>query len=325
MQKKIVSYSVLIILLSIFLTYVATSVINNPDIIAYMSLIDMTSSVGLGRVEPVLALFAIPAKYFSQSLPVSSIYVFYFSYILLIQLFLFFGFFNLFEGRANKSFVVLLFWNLSYGLIHGLIQIRFGLANAVSMYVFSLLFLNSSKTRIGLHSTFSFFTHYSSVLIVLSNLYVKLVKKIQLKYKIFSIHMAVILALYLFKIGALFGFLPDFMYRRIVAYLSLGKTVSQSVIIISVILYILLIFSPRIKNVKINSLRLFGAISFIPYFIVPEYEILIRVGMGFQYLLIPYLFLTYKCKKMLFFTTLPLLSFYLYKLYSSFNALIQYL
>lgn len=82
--------------------------------------------------------------------------------------------------------------------------------------------------------------------------------------------------------------------------------------------------SPKLNSVKLNNLKYYGALSFLPYFIVPEYEILIRLGVGFQYLLIPYLFLTIQFKKAIP-TTVLLVSFFSYKIYSASMALGSYL
>ena len=86
-----------------------------------------------------------------------------------------------------------------------------------------------------------------------------------------------------------------------------------------------MVLSPKLNDEKLNSLKIYGAVGFLPYFIVPELEILIRLGIPFQYLLLVYLVLTYKYRKMLVYTTLPLMVFYGYKVYSNLNAFLGYL
>lgn len=131
----------------------------------------------------------------------------------------------------------------------------------------------------------------------------------------------------LFKFGTIFSLLPEFLYGRIAGYLSGDQIepVSALTMIISFFCYLLMILAPKSKNEINNSLRIYGALGFIPYFLVPDLEILVRLGISFQYLLIPYLLLTYKIKKMFLFTTFPLIIFFCYKFNSSFNAFIEYL
>ncbi len=313
-------YLCFLLLVSILLAYVAIEVINNPDLGAYTTLTQMGKDA---PVEPVFGVIISVSKLIHEIIGVDTIFLVYFIHIYFIQIFLFLGFSNLYNKAYNKAFISVFFWFLLYSLIHLLIQIRFGLANSISFYVFSLLYTHYRILKVLFFSSFSFLTHYSSILIVLSNIFMKI--NTLFKHKIMLIHSSFVIALILFKKGLLFSFLPSFMYVRIVSYLSGYKTVSLPVVIISLILYVLLVLSPKIENRKINNLKLFGAISFIPYFIVPEYEILIRLGSSFQYLLIPYFFLTYRSKKMLLFSTLPLLLFFLYKIQSNINAFIGYL
>ena len=103
----------------------------------------------------------------------------------------------------------------------------------------------------------------------------------------------------------------------------IDKTSIQS-IYMSLIYYLILILSPKFNNFKLDSLRFYGALGFLPYFIVPDIEILVRLGIAFQYLLLPYLILTARYKKVLFFSTIPLSIFFLYKFYSGINSLIEY-
>ncbi|MDC4370981.1 hypothetical protein OHV45_13455, partial [Acinetobacter baumannii] len=102
-----------------------------------------------------------------------------------------------------------------------------------------------------------------------------------------------------------------------------GVSIATSVI--SFICYLTLILCPRLNDEKLNSLRIYGALGFLPYFITPELEILVRLGIPFQYLLLIYLFLTFRIKKVAILSTIPLLAFYSYKIFSSVGAFIGYL
>ena len=226
-----------------------------------------------------------------------------------------------------KSNILLLIWISVYWSIHLLIQIRFGLANAIFVYIYSFSYVKSSFSKISIFSLIGFFTHYSSILALMSFFMIYLRKVIFNKNSYKIVHISFMGFLLLFKFGAIFNILPSFLLGRISNYIGNDNLDSTSVIsiYISLFCYIILVLSPKLNDEKLNSLKIYGAVGFLPYFIVPELEILIRLGIPFQYLLLVYLVLTYKYRKMLVYTTLPLMVFYGYKVYSNLNAFLGYL
>lgn len=313
---------------SLFLVFISTNVIDNPDLDAYLTL--LTTSTGFSlSIEPTIYLFSTISRFFSEIFFIDPIYIFYFQYIFLIQFFLILGFLKYTYGSLCKSLLILFAWFLTYGTLHSLVQIRFGLANAMIIYLFSLSLSKKINFNFYLISVMAFFTHYSSVLAVAC------VNIINVKKSIFKIpislfiHIVFIFFLLLFKFGHIFSFLPDFLMARLFGYLSDGDSANASggisSVIMSFFLYVILMLTPKIKDNISNNLRVYGALGFLPYFLVPNLEILVRLGIAFQYLLLPYLFLTFNLKKVLLFSTVPLIFFYIYKIYSNFNIFINYL
>jgi len=325
-NKYFLLYYFLILIISFFLTFLATSVINNPDIGSYLDILMSADELGFS-LEPVVGIISLISRWMSLITGLDSLYLFYFIHLILINFFIFYSFKNIFNSRVVVAFFALLSWLLAYGVIHSLIQVRFGLANAIFLYIFSLLFIRSSFAKTLIFGTFATFTHYSSILAVFSLFFIKFRK---VTYNIESykiIHVGFAILLLLFKFGAIFSFLPEVMLGRISGYIGNNYVDQVSVfsIYISFFCYVVLILSPRFEDDKINYLKIYGALGFLPYFMVPELEIIIRLGIPFQYLLLPYLFLTFKKRSVLLSTTIPLLMFFSYKIYSNINSFLGYL
>lgn len=323
-KKRLLGYP-LIILLAFIYTLLAIYSINNPDYPNYQDLVKSfsTESITL-NIEPILGVLSYISIIISDSTGVDSTIVIYFMYILLMQIFLYLALLNIFNNLI-KSSLILILWFFLYGTIHFLIQIRFGLANCVFLYLFSLTFIRSSFTKFGMISVLTFLTHYSSILSIFSA-FVERFKNIffaRKSFYIFNIVFAFVL-IAVTKLNLLY-LLPDFMLGRISNYFQSDlEGVSVFTTIMSIFLYLLLFFTKPGTN-KIDSLRMYGVASFLPYIITPEVEILVRLGTGLQYLLLPYFFLTYKIKRLLLTSTIPLLFFYIYKLYSNITAFMSYL
>lgn len=311
---------------TIFFVRISLYLIKNPDLDAYKSLLRTSSEFSL-NIEPTILLFSSISYFFYDLLAIEPIQFFYFQYIYLIQLFLFLGFYNL----TNRSFILsnllLGLWLLMYGTLHALVQIRFGLANALFVYAFSLIFTDTKKIKIYILSVLAFFTHYSSALAIGSLNIIRL-KSDFLKINII-VHLFFILFLLFFKFGHILNFLPPFMMARLSGYLNgddlSNVSNSNASILMSLICYIILILTPKLSDPKLNALKIYGSLGFLPYFLVPDLGIIVRLGIPFQYLLLPYLILTFKYKKIFFFSTLPLVLFYLYKIYSNSNIFLIYL
>lgn len=323
-KKRQVSYP-FILLLSLIYTYMAISTINNPDYKSYYNLVNsFNPSTFTFNIEPVLSLLSYISIYIYDLFGVDKVVTVYFLYIALMQFFLYSGINNIVKD-GFKSLLILIFYSSIYGTMHFLIQIRFGLANCLFVYLFSLLFTNSSIIKLNTIASLTFFSHYSSILAIAS-VYVQKVKLFILSKKAaYGYNLIFALTLIAFTKFNLFYSLPDFLLGRLFLYLQGSfESVSKFTIIISIFMYILLIFTKSI-NSKFDVLRIYGAASFLPYILSPNFEILVRLGIALQYLLVPYFFLTYKYKKLLITSTLPLLFFYIYKMYSNFNALLSYL
>ncbi|MFW1972551.1 hypothetical protein [Acinetobacter bereziniae] len=325
-NRKNLIFPIQIFFSTSILVWISLYLIKNPDLKPYIELLNSINAFGFS-IEPTIFIFSTIAKFSALYLGLDPVFVFYFQYIYLLQFFLLLGFYNILDKSIVKSSLILVVWMLVYGTVHCLIQIRFGLANAIFIYLFSLLFVRVSSIKLYSIAIFGFFTHYSSVFAVCSLLLANFRKKIFNKNSYKLIHLSFILILLLFKFGSIFSFLPEFMLGRLSGYVGNNDVdqVSTFSIYISIFCYIILIISPKINNDRLNALKIYGALGFLPYFIVPELEIIVRLGIPFQYLLLPYLFLTFKLKKVAFFTTLPLLCFFSYKIFSNLNAFIGYL
>ncbi len=330
-NQKYFFLPLILFILTYVLVYISLFVIKNPDQYNYLIIMNSSTEFSLG-IEPTVYLFSKTAKYLSGLLFIDPLVVFYSIYIFLIQLFLSLSFINFFKNSIGKSTFLLFFWLITYGLMHCLIQIRFGLASSIFVYLYSLYYLNPTGVKniffklvpVGFLAVFS---HYSSIFSVFSLFFIWLRNSINgiSSWKI--IHIIFIVNLVMFKFGFIFSFLPEFLISRIGIYLNNDNydEVSNIARYISFICYVLLIISPKLNLEKLNDLRVYGALGFIPYFIIPELEILVRLGIPFQYLLLPYLFLTLRFKKVLYFSTFPLCIFFSYKIYSSVNAFLGYL
>lgn len=325
-EKKKIVFVIEAFFTTLILTWVSLYLIENPDLGPYVSLFYYGDS-SESTVEPTMYLFAFLAKLLSSFFSIDPILIFYFNYIFIIQLFLLFGFYNFAKKSIINSNILLFIWLLVYGTMHCLIQIRFGLANAIFIYVFSLFYANKSILKTYILGFLDILTHYSSIFAVFSLFYIRIKDKLfqNTSYKL--LHLTFITILLSFKFGFIFSILPDFIYVRLIGYLTNDELESVSILtsVISFICYLILIFCPRLNNEKLNSLRIYGALGFLPYFITPELEILVRLGIPFQYLLLIYLFLTFKIRKVAILSTMPLIVFYSYKIFSSVGAFIGYL
>lgn len=326
LNKNRIYIPVYLLLSTPFLVWVSVFLIKNPDLDAYISILNTSNEFSL-NIEPTIFIISSIARNLGAVLLLDPILIFYFQYIFLIQLFLLLAFYNYSGNSKLFSYTGLIFWLFIYGLIQCLIQIRFGLANAIFLYIFSLFFIAKKTFKIFLLGSLAFFTHYSSLLAVSSLFLITIRKLINNKKSYLVVHLSFFIFLFLFKLGSLLSIMPDFMLARLSGYMDNDNLDQVSVfsIYISFICYVVLIFAPKLKNEKVDALRIYGALGFLPYFIVPELEIIVRLGIPFQYLLIPYFLLTFRSNKALLYTTLPLMAFFGYKVFSSFNAFVGYM
>lgn len=318
----------LLILLAFLLTFSALNLINNPDLYNYIEIISNSDYLG-SAVEPMIGLLSFVSKNISSILPLNSIFLVYFLHIFTIVSCVFYGLKVSFNGSIAKGLIGLMIWLSMYGVIQCLIQIRFGMASSIAFLLFSLsLFRRPNKgNKPWRFAYLAMITHYSSIFVATTILLLGRKLSFITRRKILLFHVGYAITLMLFKMSLIFSFLPEFMLARISIYINSENTelVSWSTSLIALVLYILLLFRSTPNINKEDVLRLFGILSFLPYFIVPEIEILIRTGIPFQYLLITYLFLTYKKKSYLLNSTLPLIVFFSFKVWSNAGALLKYL
>ena len=247
-------------------------------------------------------------------------------------LFLLLSYLNFFNKSVFLAFLGLVFWLFTYGLMHCLIQIRFGLSGCIVVYLYSLFFKRPYDKKLLLYSFpslgfFAIFSHYSSIFSIFSLLLIWVRKAFYYINSGKIVHILFFIILLSFKFEFIYHLLPNFLIGRIGLYLNNDdyETVSSITRLISFFCYTTLVLSPKLKIQKLNDLRVYGALGFIPYLVIPEVEILVRLGIAFQYLLIPYLLLTLSYRRVLFYSTIPVLLFYFYKVFSSANAFIGYL
>lgn len=325
-------FTILIIFITtIWLVYISLFVINNPDKYNYLIIMNTSTSFSLG-IEPTVYFISSISRTMSLITGFEPLVFFYFQYIFLIQLFLIFSFLNFFKNSIVKSGLLLIFWLCTYGIMHCLIQIRFGLASSIVVYIFSLIYLHKDSAnnfflKPLILGVVAIFTHYSVIFSIFTIFLQYLRFKINKKNSYLISHVGFLLILIMFKLGELFNILPIFLMARISVYINSMdlEPVSDLARLVSFFCYFSLLLAPNLKNKVLNDLRIYGSLSFLPYFIIPEMEILVRLGIPFQYLLLSYLVLTYSYKKLLFFSTLPLLIFFSYKIYSGISAFISYM
>ncbi|RZG46419.1 EpsG family protein [Acinetobacter wuhouensis] len=325
-EKNHIIVPFLLLFTTSLLVFLSLFVFKNPDLDAYIAILNSSNKFSF-NIEPATFFLATFANFLGRVFLLDPIIFFYFQYIFLIQLFIFFGFYNLSKNKFILTGFLLVLWLFVYGVLHCLIQIRFGLANAIFLYAFSLLYKERKNITTFVLGVAAFFTHYSSGLAIFSLFLIRLRSVLFNKTSYIIVHGFFITFLLLFKIGSVFSILPSFMFARISGYIDNVDIdqISNISIYMSFVCYFILIVSPKLNDEKLNALKYYGALGFLPYFIVPELEIIVRLGVAFQYLLLPYLILTFKFKKVVFITTLPLLVFFGYKVFSSINTFLGYL
>lgn len=307
------------------LSFIARNAINNPDLESYEAIIsgsDLRNFV----VEPMIIIISIIIKRIVNIVPIDLYFTIYFIFIFSIISCIFYANNLIFNNNHKKSLLCLLAWLLMYGVIHSLIQIRYGMASSICMLSFAAS-INAKKNKFSKLVLLAPITHFSSIFAASTIFLLKNKIKVIRKKTIIFIHISFIAVLLSFKFSLIFNFLPAFLNARIITYINNESTefVSVYTSLIAFILYLLLFFR-RTNNLNAEDLlRLFGILGFLPYIIIPEVEILIRTGIPFQYLLISYLAMTYKKKKYLLTSTLPLLIFMCFKISSNLKALLNYL
>lgn len=311
--------------LSFVLTYTSILVIYNPDLENYQEMMLITDFAAL-NVELVFKIITILSNRLISFFPFSTTSLVYFIHIFSILCLNSLSIYILNNKKLLSTFIGIFLWLLMYGTLHCLIQIRFGMGAAFIAWILAVSLVkqeNKLITRLGILAPLIHFSMiFPGFIITLLGRKISIISN----NKIYLIHLTYILVLLSFKLGLIFNFLPGFLQGKIGIYLFGEDAVMDfKTTYASIILYVVLMFSKTKEQNLAGTLRLFGCLSFIPYFICPEIEILVRTGIPFQYLFISYLFMTFAKKKYFLTSTLPLIGFIMFKIYSNISAFNNYL
>ncbi len=290
---------------ALFLSYLATSVISNPDIKNYNVLLKWCSIQHPCAVEPVFWVFADAANYTNTGL--------FGLYAVFIGATLFFiskSAAVVFGPSTVRSAIFPFVWFVCYGILHSLIQIRFGLAAAVAL--FAVTTVASRVTRLTLTSV-AFFSHFSAALISI----VAITRSRSLIFAI-AINLFVACALLFLTSSMGLGLLPGFLSARLGGYLVESVGVSTFTIAFALVMYLHLMVAVSLK--KLPADYAIAAVAFLPYFVTPAVEILIRLGVPFQYYLLILFVRDFK-KRVL--TLAPISLFFAFKCFGSLLYLIS--
>ncbi|WP_458047873.1 EpsG family protein [Providencia stuartii] len=312
-------FSITIILLSILICYLSIYIIYNPDKLNYISLIHSCSLLTPCPVEPSFWVISDCAQIISSLFDIDIVFTTYFLFQI-ITLYLIYLSALLFFDSYTKIILFFTIYLFCYSLIVITIQIRFGLALGFSTLAFSMLYNNYTKNVYAIPITLGSLSHFSIL-----PLFIFIVKnifnlKITLK-KYLSIIIFFTMLLYSIKYRLIFIILPDFVSARLYQYfitnLQPSSFFNQVVSIVLMLWFSIALFKIKRTDEKDRWLLLFGCISFIPYIVYPEMEILIRIFIPFQYLLMVFYIKTFIYSRYFILTTAPLTVFFLYKAFSS--------
>jgi len=288
-----------IISIGVFLGFFSTNIINNPDLQNYKVLLDNCSLFQPCAVEPMFWFIADMANISN-----TGVWGLYSIHICIILFFLSRAGDVIFKKGSALKLLFPFIWFLSFGILHGLVQIRFGLAGAFSVYAIALA--DSRKKAIFFAIT-GFITHFSTALSMLV-VSVRGHSRIFLLFLIFCIFFVV----YFLSSNSFTGSLPSFVAARLAGYLTGSETVSTPKILFGLIFFIYLVGNSLLRFLPAQYM--IAALGFMPYFAAPGLEILTRVGVVFQYFLLLIMLRDYRKR---FIPLLPVFIFFLVKIISS--------
>lgn len=307
---------ILILTISIIQTYIATELIENPDLPNYSELLNLCGIDSACPVEPSFWVISSIAKFIFRS---DALFGLYFIHIYLIYNFLYYGIYKKTKNNL-KSTIFILAWSLTFGVMHGLIQIRFGLACSILFFTFNLI--KSSTLKISSLAIIGVLNHFSMIAFSLLTIAINKLKSINI-YSILLIHSILVCCLLLLSNYFFINLLPSALSSRVISYITSDSTekISIATTIISTLIYLSLI----IFHSSSNPTRTLLAIGFLPYIITPNIEILIRLIVPAQYLLLSKIFYEKNNSKKEIITQSLLFIFFIYKIYSGISAFESYL
>lgn len=286
---------------AIFLQNMAVVKFFNPDIDNYYLLYDACSFSLRCSVEPFFWVIAEAGHQFQ----------FDYSFLYFVYPFLTCSiiFITAMSWKGVGIFARLAFcfiWFAAFGALHTLVQIRFGLACALAVLAVTSGYQLRAKTIILL---FGISSHFSALLTLLALVPRSLTdRRVSL-----IINLASLFVISAIKTGELFNILPRFLAARILTYSTQNaETLSLVSQWVSFSLYLYL--TVCVVGRRLPPVFGLAAIGFIPYFIAPDLEILVRIGVPFQLILLASVCQNMKTHLNFLY---PLIIFFTYKIYSN--------
>jgi hypothetical protein len=216
------------------------------------------------------------------------------------------------QGVGFKSrLMFVITWLAAFGTLHALVQIRFGLACALAVFATTAGYSLRFKASAFVWATLSHF----AVLLAFLTLIPGTVTDRRLSL---LTNLASLVTMFLIKTGSLFGFLPTFIFARISSYSEIYvESISLANQAISLALYLYLTLCVLTR--RLPPMFAVAAVGFLPYFIIPESEIIVRLGIPFQFVLLAGLCSNFKIGSGFLY---PVVAFFAYKTYSNVNYML---
>lgn len=281
------------------LSLLSTLYISNPDLSNYRVLFFACSIFHFCSVEPIFWLISDLAR--ALRLELTGLYAIY----IFGTLFFISRAGNLILGaRSYRSIIFIVLWFSTFGMLHTLVQIRFGLGAAIALYVIALATSNMFAKFFAIISVSS---HFSMALVPL---WVFLRDFFHSGFAVFNILVAFFLVF--LQSDFFVNIFPSFFVGRIMGYLSGDSAVSLSAFSISLFFYIYIVVIYYLRRVGADYLL--AAIGFLPYIFARDFEIFIRFGVPFQYFLLLIFVRDFFYRPI---TLFPVFAFFVYKFLST--------
>lgn len=294
------------VLVGFYSQNIATNVIFNPDIENYFILYSACSIANGCSVEPFFWLISE----LGHQLKFDYSFV-YFIYPSLTFFVISATAISWQDAELKSRFIFVVMWLTTFGALHGLIQIRFGLACALAVFATTASYSLRIKASAFVWAALSHF----AVLLAFLALMPRAVADRRLSL---LTNLASLVAMFLIKTGTLFSLLPIFLSARISVYSgNYAEAISLANQAISLILYLYLTIC--VLGRRLPPVFAVSAIGFLPYFIIPESEIIVRLGIPFQFVLLAGLCRNFKIGSGFLY---PVVAFFAYKTYSNVNFML---
>ncbi|WP_336710088.1 EpsG family protein [Pectobacterium aroidearum] len=310
----------ILIFMAIFFSWLSVFFFDNPDLANYNDLIENCSLASPCSVEPLLWLLSDVSRFVNRYSDLNLTYLVYFFYQLTMLVAVSMTAKNIFLNKF-KSLAFFFLWLFCFSPIVLFVQIRFGLAAALTILSYSYLLEKKERIKSYLSLLLAISSHFATLPHLISSFFLykkeSEVRNITLT-KYFTYAGCISLALLFLKNGYLISYLPDFMSARISIYLNMGwDEVSSNTRDLSICMFLILTLSLVLNREKKNIYLVLGSFSFLPYMITPEIEIFVRFGLPFQYFLLVHFIDNIKSKSWWWICNSSLAMFFLYKMISN--------